>query len=374
MRRNRVSILLTATMAVSILWATAGCSGGGSAFNTPSNQSRSTLRNLIGHQERALAQGGAQIAPTNGGGGGGQPPGGGASIRPGIFGILLGHGSFVGGIGIATGVGVTEPTGRGTSAQKVTHYPFIGNFVHRLTARQKRQSSLGRSSRTREAGDFYFDEYLALWVDITYTDTSYSVFLYEDQEKAKPAGHLISAYPGADAPFPQIYRSDFEVTAGQLKGAHGYYNTTINQDYSSQSSYESSFPDGTHSKGQSTWTSDGESKWSDRTDGAGSYFYQTTGQFHADGSGHTVSSDSTGYSQEYTYNTDGSGSALIQGPDPGLPAKIVWDNTGKVTITWADGTVEVWNPNTGNGDGTGNSGGTTGGSGGSGGGGTTTSP
>ncbi len=365
MRRNLVSTLLATTMVVSSLAAMVGCGAGGASSSTPNSQSRQALRSLIGHQELALAQGGAQTAPLGGGAGG---AGGGMAIRPGIFGILLGHGTFTGGIGIATSVGVSPP-GKGVTVSKVVHYPFIGNFVHRFTAKQVAKRT-GRGAITRDdSPTFYFDDYLALWVDITSTDTNYSVLLYEDQAKTKPAGHLTSTFPTSSTTFPQVYHSEFEVTAGTLSGAHGYYDTTISEDGSSNSSYENSFPDGSHSKGQSSWAVSGESNWSDRTEGTGGYYFQTSGQFHSDGSGHTVSSDSAGYGQDYTYNADGSGVAIINGPDPGLPAKMVWDNTGKVTITWADGTVEVWDPakDNGGGGGAGGGGGTGTGTGGGGG-------
>lgn len=358
------SLFLVAVAAANVLWATTGCSGGGAAmFSPPSSQSRQALRSLIGRQELALAQGGAQSAPGGGGVGGG-PPGGGMAIRPGIFGILLGHGTFTGGFGIATGVAVSPP-GRASVAAKTVHYPFIGAFVNRLVAKRHGRNSANRGVITRDETSIYFDEYLALWVETISTEFSYQVRLYEDEAKTKPAGSLSSTYPEPNAPFPQVYHSEFEVTAGTLKGAHGYYDTTINADYSSASSYENSFPDGTHSKGHSAWNQNGESDWSDRMEGAGGYFYQTTGQFRSDGSGHTVSSDSAGYGQEYFYYADGTGRGEIRGPIDGLPAQIVWDNAGKVTITWADGTVEVWNPGTDNSGG----GGVTGGGEGSGGGG-----
>ena len=47
---------------------------------------------------------------------------------------------------------------------------------------------------------------------------------------------------------------------------------------------------------------------------------------------------SDGYTSDYTYRSDGSGFARINGPAPGLPATIVWDTFGNTTITYADGT------------------------------------
>lgn len=55
-----------------------------------------------------------------------------------------------------------------------------------------------------------------------------------------------------------------------------------------------------------------------------------------------ISQDSTGSSATFTFFADQTGEGEITGPDPGLPAKIVWNAEGTGSITWADGSVTTF--------------------------------
>jgi hypothetical protein len=129
--------------------------------------------------------------------------------------------------------------------------------------------------------------------------------------------------------------------------------------------YDNHWPGYGNDRGDSTWGADGW-QWSysgTMEDGSWSRY---NGSFAMDGSGSTTSENSDGYRWAYQYKSDGSGSGTIQGPDPGLPAKVSWTAEGRYRIEYADGTVEEWDMYTvmdGVGYGTTGSSGTSGGGG-----------
>jgi len=186
---------------------------------------------------------------------------------------------------------------------------------------------------------FYFDYYLGLWVDLVPTTNSTTFNLYVDQAKTQPAGSIVTTWPTGNT-YPLIYASSYNYTAGNEAGSSGSYNNTDNQDGSGSSSYQDTYSDGSKDSGSSFWTGTGTYTWTGRTDNADKSYSSMSGTFHSDGSGGTHMQDSAGYTADFTYNADGSGHATITGPDPGLPATMVWDAMGNTTITYADGTSD----------------------------------
>jgi hypothetical protein len=220
----------------------------------------------------------------------------------------------------------------------------IGGFIRNIggASRASRTARIHRSHITR-AENFYFDEYVNLWVLILDEPGKTTYLFYEDEQKAKPAGSVVTTFPAdfdADAT-SWSYSSTYSFTAGSMKGTHGSYNSIQNADGSGSWSYESATPDGYITSGQSTFAADGASSWSSHTEGPGGT-YNSRGAYRSDGFStmHTDSSD--GHSTDFTWNPDGSGNAKIGGPEPGLPAIIVWDSQGNGSITYADGTKETW--------------------------------
>lgn len=243
--------------------------------------------------------------------------------------------------------------------------PMIGGFIRHL----KPPTSVGPPPSRGDGGgtdpggdpgdpppppdwdDFYYDEWLGLWVQISFDTTSYRNDFYLDEEKTRPAGYVVSTWPEFWDQYPLSYRSDYEFTAGTLAGSRGTYVSTMTSEMAGEMSYTGVW-DGNRYQGQSTWGPDG-STWSNRTDNADASWSSDQGRFSSDGSGTTLSENSLGYRTRYTWNADGSGDARLEGPDPGLPAAIRWNEYGQGTITWADGTVEEfhWWVFIGNGDG-----------------------
>jgi hypothetical protein len=199
--------------------------------------------------------------------------------------------------------------------------------------------------------NFYYDEWLGLWVQVTFDATSYRNDFYVDEEKTRPAGYMVSTWPETWDQYPVTYRSDYEFTAGTLTGSRGYFVSTMTSEMTGSMSYDSLW-DGDRYRGESTWSAEGSS-WTNRTDNRDGSWSSDRGTFAANGSGSTVSENSLGYMTRYTWNADGSGDGRLEGPDPGLPAVIRWNERGEGTITWADGTVEEfhWWIFVGNGDG-----------------------
>lgn len=321
-----------------IMLFTAGCGGGSSSTTrgtSPTAQTRTRLAGLQNQQLRALSQSGVQPAAL-------------ASARNGAFATssTLTVGDTASGGGASAGASGSE------GGAQIGALPLIGAFVTNVASvRPSTATALSRGAHrvrvrrhTRADGtdpNFYFDEYLGLWVVIQDTPSSSTFLLYLDEAKTQPAGSFQTTFSVSDA-YPQTYESHYTIIAGALKGTHGDYVTVQNADNSGRSTYNDTYLDGWSDSGQSTWKADGSSSWSSRNDGPDHSYYTYQGVFKADGSGtnHTASSD--GYVTDYLYRVDGSGSGRIQGPDPGLPATITWDIYGNTTIRYADGSSEFY--------------------------------
>lgn len=344
---TRRTCLFGAVYGVSL--ALTGCSSGSDTTNTsrsPNNTSRQNILKLVGGQQVAMAQNGTQNTPGAAGAMGGL---GGMLFIPrgmGGGGAAGGGGGIPGGApGMGTGLVGAGVLGRSAKVQS-RRLPFIGAFVMNVVQRRPGKASLNakKAVRTREETGFYFDEYLGLWVSVTNTENNYAYNLFEDEGKTKPAGGFTSSYPTDPTVFPQVFRSEYRITAGTLAGSEGLYETTIKEDGSGTSTYHNKLAGIYSDSGSNTWSVDGSSSWTARSEGKDGTVIEYGGQFNRDGSGRTYSTSSNGYSNEFTYNTDGTGRGILRGPDPGLPATIVWDLLGNITITWADGTVEVITP------------------------------
>ncbi|MFI5386016.1 MAG: hypothetical protein ACHQ50_07830 [Fimbriimonadales bacterium] len=190
--------------------------------------------------------------------------------------------------------------------------------------------------------DFYYDEWLQLWVDTQWTNTSFTSLFYLDEAKTQPAGHATSTFAGDWSVFPQTYSSDYAFTAGTLAGAHGTYNCIQTTMSEGSMVYNNTYADASHDQGSASWSETG-STWQSEYDGPpGTGWFKDSGAWNADGSGAYTCSSSDGWASTWHYNADGSGSAHFEGPDPKLPADLVWTAAGNFKITYADGTTEEW--------------------------------
>lgn len=343
-RKFRLLALTTALALTPLLTGCGGGSGGGPAANTskaPSAATRAAVRKIQSSSLRAFANGAptgsafssnALGAPTAGNAGGA------AGAASGINGITLAGGYL----------NSLRPSGGASSANSGG-----GRRVNRLTARRGRDASGGSSGSTpgdpgsinggpgSTGATFYYDEWLALWVDTTVnTGAAYHQNFYQDQAKTVPAGSLDSTSSDWNV-YPVSGSYHFVCAAGSLKGTSSDSTFTYNADYSGAFHYASATSDGWKYKGDSVNNADGSSSWTNRTDSPDGTYSTDTGTFLSDGSSVTKTTGSDGYTVEYTNNADGSATGKITGSFAGLPAAIVRDTTGKTTITYADGTVDI---------------------------------
>ena len=371
-QKFRLLALTTALALAPLLTGCGGGSGGGPVGGgTPSAATRAAVRKTQTRFLRAFANG----APTSSafsantlsvGNGAGSATGG-------TNGTAVGNSSGTNGITLAGGyLNSLRPSGGGNNSASGANRRVV-----RQAARRGRDASDGSGGSTTGdpgSGDggsgsvgsgatFYYDEWLALWVDTTVnTSTTYHQNFYEDQAKTLPAGSLDSASSDWSV-YPVTGSYHFVCTAGSLKGTSSDSTFTYNANYSGAFHYSSVTSDGWKYKGDSVNNADGSSSWTNRTDSPDGTYSTDTGTFHSDGSSVTKTTASDGYTVEYVNNADGSATGKITGSFAGLPATIVRDTTGKTTITYTDGTVDIipgWDVLY-NGDGTVTSDGATGG-------------
>lgn len=301
------------------LYVVVGCGGGGGSKGTgvaPNAQTRQSVKEGVAHSLMGVAQagmGGGSVSSTGGTGG---------------------------------GIG----------------FPMIGSFLYQFLpspggappspamALRHRVSPMevGTTGSGTDGGgggtdpEFYYDEYLGLWVDMVSTETSYTVNLFVDEAKSEPAGSFQSTFPSGWDTYPYSLNSTFSITAGNLAGAHGQYSMVIENESKGHSTFESVWPKIGSDTGETSWNG-GANTWKYESH-SGDLWWKGDGGFTANGSGSSAFSDSAGYTATYIYHSDGSGSGRITGPDAGLPATITWTSSGHVKIVYADGSVEEWDP------------------------------
>jgi hypothetical protein len=297
------------------------CGGGGGKGTQTFSATTRSVQNIQRLSAMSMAKSGIAMAPFFLGGGGlsggttGSTTGGSVGIGGGISGIGFFFRGFV------------SPAG--------------------LPARMARSRTLADESGTTGSGggngeDFYYDEWLQLWVWAEWNENVYSSRFYQDEAKTLTAGHSSSTFTGTLDSFPQSYASEYELTAGIWAGAHGSFISTQSSWSDGNMVYDNVYSDGSHDHGQSEWNSV-DSSWSSRWEGpSGTIWYEDSGEWHSDGSGVYNCSNSDGWAIAWNYNADWSGTAHITGPDPLLPADMTWTSDGQYRILYADGSVEEW--------------------------------
>ena len=311
---------LTALVALAGLPLLAGCGGGsgggGTAATAPSTTTRAAAIKIQKFALRAFTNG----APTNS-----------------AFSInALGTSPNA-------GTGAVSGTAGATGSNGVT---LFGGYLNSLrpsnNANGAAASSRAVKRHSRDASaPFYYDEWLALWVDTLVSDgTNLSQKFYVDEAKSVPAGSLTATLSAANV-YPIVGTYQYAYTAGTLNGTSGSLTYTSNADNSGKFSYSSVNSDGWKYKGDATQNADGSSAWTDRTDSPDGSYSTDSGTFRADGSSVTTTTTSDGYTVTFNNNADGSATGKITGPGTGLPATIVRDANGNTTITYADGTTDT---------------------------------
>ena len=338
---------------VALLLAVIGCGGGGTVGGpggSPNLQTRERLQRTLGFSVIAMLQGGfqtfGQAGAINGTTGSGTT--GGSSSTTGGYGIPM-IGAFLLNFGngrvpmfasqlrprgdVGTSGGTSGGSDGGSSTDGGTDGTSDGTTDVGTTG-------VGTSGTTGggEGPYLYFDEWLGLWVESDWEENEWTSLLFVDEAKTQPAGGFHSVYSDWNS-FPVTGNSTYEITAGPFQGAHGQYTLLYETEQSGHMEYDNFWPGYGSDEGSSTW-SDGAWTWRSSLTLEDGSWSKSEGTYEESGTGHFVWQNSDGYKWSYTYNPDGSGSGIIEGPDPGLPAKVTWTPEGHYRIEYADGTVE----------------------------------
>lgn len=306
--------ILVAATALALI----SCGGGGGGSKQLSQMSR-----VVQDNQRlsimSMSKSGIALAPfmMHGFGGG---TGGGTTGSSGGYGGVSNIGFFFRHFGGSTSGGSTGSGGEGGTSGGTT----------------------GTTGTTGGTGsNFYFDEWLGLWVDVAWSEGSSTTTFTLDEAKTLPAGHVTSTYTGDFGTYPQTYTNEYEFTAGQLAGSHGTYNCTQTSESHGSMAYENTYADGSSDSGESSWT-DQVSMFHSRWDGANGTWMEDSGTWNSDNSGAYEFTNYNGWSTSWQYNSDWSGSATFNGPEQLLPATMTWTSEGRYTIVYSDGSTESW--------------------------------
>lgn len=299
--------LLLIALGVAALVGLISCGGSGSAPLSPTGRA---LQNMQRFSLLSMANAGILFPGFGGSGGGGTTGSGGGGI-PSMGGFIRNFGG-------------------------------VNGVLPALVRRIADGGTTGGTGGSTGGQDFYYDEWLQLWVDTQWTENTFVSHFYLDQAETQPAGSLVCSFTSDWNVYPQTYSSQYEFTAGLLAGAHGNYDCSFVTQLDGAMTYDNTYADTSHDSGTSTWTIDG-SVWGSRWDGPnGTGWYQDHGDWSASGSGEYACSNSDGWASTWHTNADGSGSAHFEGPDPRLPADLTWTASGHFRATYADGTSEEW--------------------------------
>lgn len=189
-----------------------------------------------------------------------------------------------------------------------------------------------------EFDDFYFDEWLGLWVQVSFADTQFRQDFYVDEAKAQTAGFMLSTWPSDWNSYPVAWRTEYQFSAGVLNGSRGVYESSMTSETTGSMNYDATWS-GDHYRGRSSWNG-GTMSWANRSDAADGSWSNDSGEYAADGTSTIQSENSLGYRTQYNWSADGSGNGRLEGPDAGLPATLRWDSEGNGVITYADGSTE----------------------------------
>lgn len=314
-----VAAIVAGTLAI------VSCGGSGGGSKRPISPTGRAVQNVQRLSVLSMSRGGIAIAPFMLTG-----PSGGSGTSGGTTGT---GGGFGGGGGV-TSLGFFFRDFGGPS----------GNGAM-LAARSRRSMDPGTTTGGGGGGsgsDFYFDEWLQLWVAVEWSETSYTTLFYLDEAKSLTAGHVSSTYSGNWDVFPQTYHNEFVFTAGTLAGSHGTYDCVQASLTDGSMVYDETYADGSRYQGASNW-SEQTSTWHSRWDGPANVgWFEDSGTWSLDGTGDYTCSDSDGWSSTWHYYADWSGNAHFEGPDPLLPANMTWTSNGHYRVVYADGSIEEW--------------------------------
>ncbi len=193
-------------------------------------------------------------------------------------------------------------------------------------------------SNARISGGPYFSQLLQLWVVFSISGSSFTETFYQDQAETEPAGTASYTLNIGT----QTLSGAINITQGPYAGLTGTYSQTASLQ-GETGNYAFTLPSGDTVQCQFQLKIGSSGKPSGTATETvtlpNGYSEQSTTTYNANGSFKVVGSDSNGYQTTFNFASDHSGSGTIAGPDPGLPAKAVWDNSGTGKVTFDNGLV-----------------------------------
>lgn len=243
-----------------------------------------------------------------------------------------------GGSGVTASSGGTTPAAR----ERVQDVLSQGAMARQMSAGPAAMRSLEPGDGSG-VGEVTFNESLQLWQVLASVEPIYRVNLFEDQALTKPAG-FSEVNSNFDWEGQPAYRAEVQVDAGPYDGYRSLFLIATSHEvgavqrfllieatWPGQGSIKivgENLPEG--SRYTTTWIRNGLTQtFVD--------FYSNDPAAEFPGIQTMQASDGTAY--ELKFRQDGSGVGRIQGAMAGLPADVVWNAAGDVTITFADGST-----------------------------------
>jgi len=190
----------------------------------------------------------------------------------------------------------------------------------------------------RPSNTEYFDSFLGLWVVPSISGSSFVETFYVDQAETEPAGGLDYTL---DIPTKTL-SGTISVTQGKYAGLTGTYSQTLTSNGTTGNA-TLNIPNVANTTCQFTVQISGTGTVTGTVNSSvtlpSGYSQSQTVTLNSNGSFTVAVTDSLGYTGNLNFNKDLSGSGTINGPDPGLPAKLAWNSAGTGTVTFSNGTT-----------------------------------
>jgi hypothetical protein len=181
-----------------------------------------------------------------------------------------------------------------------------------------------------------FVSQLGLWMVLSVSGTTFTETFYADQAETQPAGNATYTLDVATL----TLSGAISITKGPYAGLSGTYSQTLTKN-GTTGTYSFTLPSGLQVSCSFTLsisaTGIPSGTGSETVTETNGYSETANVTYLPDGSKIVTASDSNGYKSTLKFASDGSGTGTISGPDPGLPATIVWNSVGTGTVTFVDG-------------------------------------
>jgi hypothetical protein len=180
-----------------------------------------------------------------------------------------------------------------------------------------------------------YEPALQLWMSASASGSTLTESIFLDKAETQPAGSATFTLDAAT----KTLTGTFNITGGPESGLNGTFSQTVTKN-GTTGTYSFTLPNGTSVSCSFTVTLSAvgvpTGTGSETITEADGYSETAVVVYHSDGSTTIKAADSNGYKSTVNITADGSGSGTLSGPDPGLPAVVVWNSAGTGTVTFAN--------------------------------------